>query len=218
MPDLVVESLTHSPTNPTTADTITFTAVVKNVGTASAPASVMALRVGENQWTTHDIPALAANASYTVTRTATMALGNYTNLAWADYTETVSESNEGNNQRMDTVTVTGMPDLIVVDIYCEPYSAPGGTPMDIFVSVQNVGTARAGASVLRVQWPGGQLLTNFDVGELEPGAWSDEYSYYIYYPVGAWDCMLGTADAEGSVTESNEGNNQKLGCYERPMY
>ncbi len=37
-PDLVVSSLTHSPAAPTTSDTITFKAVVKNIGSATAGA------------------------------------------------------------------------------------------------------------------------------------------------------------------------------------
>jgi len=42
-PDLVVQSLTYAPENPTTADYITFTMVVQNAGNATAGESVLRL-------------------------------------------------------------------------------------------------------------------------------------------------------------------------------
>jgi hypothetical protein len=45
-PDLILESLTHNPANPTTADEITFTAVVKNIGNSSAGSSTLMFKIG----------------------------------------------------------------------------------------------------------------------------------------------------------------------------
>ena len=42
LPDLTVR-VSHSPANPTTEDTITFTAVVKNVGQGKADASTLSI-------------------------------------------------------------------------------------------------------------------------------------------------------------------------------
>jgi hypothetical protein len=111
LPDLIVESLTHSPANPTTADQITFTAVVKNVGTASAGASTLMFRIGGETpgapKTQFSVPALAPGASKTVTRLLTLNVAqNYMNTATADYTSLVAESNETNNTTTDTYAVT----------------------------------------------------------------------------------------------------------------
>ena len=106
-PDLVVSSLTHSPTNPTTADTITFVATVQNIGSAPAAASVLRFRIGgESSPPTYPIPTLAPSATYSVTRTAQLTAQNYVNEATADFTGVVSESNESNNVTTDTYTVT----------------------------------------------------------------------------------------------------------------
>ena len=45
-PDLIIESLTHSPANPDTDDLITFKAVVKNIGTVQAGKSTLEFRIG----------------------------------------------------------------------------------------------------------------------------------------------------------------------------
>ena len=60
LPDLVVQSLTHTPANPATGAPITFNAVVRNAGTASAVASIARWSVtpGPNA-ALEQIPALA---------------------------------------------------------------------------------------------------------------------------------------------------------------
>ena len=108
-PDLVVYSLTRSPASPTTADPITFTAVVQNTGTAPAGASTLHLRVGyETQGTSHNIPALAVGASATVTRLVPplTTAQSYITTATADTNDVVAESNETNNTRQLSFTVT----------------------------------------------------------------------------------------------------------------
>jgi len=111
LPDLVVASLTHSPTNPTTADTITFVATVQNIGSGTAGSSVLEFGIGgENPRPTYPVPSLAPSATFQVTRTAQLAVAQgYTNTATADVTSVVAESNESNNVTTDVYTVT--PDI-----------------------------------------------------------------------------------------------------------
>jgi hypothetical protein len=110
LPDLIVESLTHSPANPTTADLITFTAVVKNVGTGSAGGSTLLFTIGGEtpgaSGTLFPVPALGSGASHTVTRQLTLNVAQgYINTATADYNHEVAESNEANNTTEDRYTV-----------------------------------------------------------------------------------------------------------------
>lgn len=106
-PDLRIESLTHSPANPTTADTITFTAVVKNIGLRPAGSSTLALKVGgETIPKTYSVPSLSAGGRHTVQRQETLTVAqNYRNTATADFKNEVRESNETNNQKIDEYTV-----------------------------------------------------------------------------------------------------------------
>ena len=108
--DLIVQSLTHSPASPTTADLITFTAVVQNIGAATAPASTLMFGIGGETpgfpATLVAIPALAPGQTFQVQRQMTLIAQNYLNTAIADYTNAVAETNESNNTTTDSYTVT----------------------------------------------------------------------------------------------------------------
>lgn len=108
-PDLVVESLTHSPSNPTTQTQITFTAVVRNMGTGQAGPSTVSFRVGGETppGRTFAVPMLAPNQAFTVSRQEKLAVAqNYRNTVIADVNNDVRETDETNNQRTDDYTVT----------------------------------------------------------------------------------------------------------------
>lgn len=127
-PDLVVESLTHSPLRPLDTDEITFTVVVKNIGGATTGVgSTLSLEIpisnqgfGYVAGTTHPIPVLAAGASETIVRTVTVAdecfspgLCNAPSsaFAFADIDNDVAELDESNNAKFDPFTVYGAGDV-----------------------------------------------------------------------------------------------------------
>lgn len=110
LPDLIVDSLTHSPANPTIQDVITFTAVVKNIGTGPASLSTLEFRVGGetpgSSATIFAVPPLGSGQSFPVERQLVLGVAqNYRNTATADVNNDVLESNEANNQRTDAYRV-----------------------------------------------------------------------------------------------------------------
>ena len=109
-PDLIVESLKHSPPNPTTSDIVTITAVVKNLGPGAASASMLRMACGEESSPPmYNVPALAAGTNYTVIRQLRYDIAqNYRNTATADASNAVSETDESNNQLTDDFTVTDL--------------------------------------------------------------------------------------------------------------
>jgi V8-like Glu-specific endopeptidase len=106
-PDLTIETLTHTPGTPTTADEITFVAVVKNVGAGSAGPSTLSFRIGgESSPPTFSVPNLAPGEAYTVQRRLTLGVAqNYLNTVIVDVNNDVPESNEANNKQTDRYTV-----------------------------------------------------------------------------------------------------------------
>lgn len=106
-PDLIIESLTHTPANPTTTDSITFKAVVKNIGAGTAGPSTLALKVGrETVPKTYPIPELKRGQTYTVQRRMSLSKPQrYMYKATADVKNNVHESNETNNERTNIFTV-----------------------------------------------------------------------------------------------------------------
>lgn len=108
LPDLVVDSLPHWPRNPTVLDTITFTAIVKNIGGSTATSSTLNFRVGgETFGKDFAIPALSPGQSFTVQRMEVLGVAQrYRNTVTADSKNAVVEANEGNNQKTSDYTVS----------------------------------------------------------------------------------------------------------------
>jgi hypothetical protein len=112
--NLIISSFTRSRTDPTVADDITFTAVVKNVGTDPAPASRMSLRVGGETFPpSFPVPALAPGATFTVTRTLNLNVAQgYFAEAKADIKNDVVETNETDNNALMFFAVTALTAII----------------------------------------------------------------------------------------------------------
>lgn len=107
-PDLIVESLTHTPENPTTSDLITFVAVVRNVGDDVAGGSILNFRVGgETYGQNFKTPPLNPGETFTATRQMVLGVAqNYRVTATTDSGNAVAESDESNNVTIDVFTVT----------------------------------------------------------------------------------------------------------------
>lgn len=113
--DLIVTDVTWTPASPVTGNAITFSAVIKNQGTAATPASTIhgvAFSVNGTRVSFSDqsTSSLAAEATRTVTAnggtwTPTSA-GSYSVEAFVDDIDRIpNESNENNNKHTETLTV-----------------------------------------------------------------------------------------------------------------
>jgi hypothetical protein len=106
-PDLIVQSITHFPSEPTTTGKIAFTATVKNVGVGAAGPCKLSFKVGgETYPPIKDIPYLASGSTFSVheTRTLDVAQG-YLVTVKVDIYDDISESSEINNQRTHSLIV-----------------------------------------------------------------------------------------------------------------
>ena len=214
LPDLVISSLTHSPASPTTLDQITFTAVVKNIGTGSAGASTLSFQIGgESIPPTFSVPALAPGATHTVQRQLVLGVAqNYINTAIADVNNDVTESDETNNQRTDTFSVSGPPDLVISSLTHSPASPTTLDQITFTAVVKNIGTGSAGASTLSFQIGGESIPPTFSVPALAPGA---THTVQRQLVLGVAQNYINTAiaDVNNDVTESDETNNQRTDTF-----
>jgi len=106
LPDLLVESMSASPTNPTIGQNVTFTLTVRNQGGAAAGLFRVRL-VGRTSSTHTYITQLAAGASQTFTLTMPLTTSPETFTARTDDFGQVAESDEMNNERSLTITSGG---------------------------------------------------------------------------------------------------------------
>jgi len=109
-PDLIVSTLTASNNQAPQGSKVTFTATIKNQGTAGAGASTTQFKDGNTVLGSVSTAAIPANGSVTVTfnwYTASAKKGNHTITATADSTNVVAESNENNNTKTITISIQG---------------------------------------------------------------------------------------------------------------
>lgn len=212
MPDLIVSSLDHSPGNPFINDTITLTAVVKNVGGETATTSTLELDVeGEGGPITFTIPILVPDETSEVQiQVIKSAAGTYQVTATADLDDDNEESNEDNNVSIYAFTVRGPgPDLIISALNYAPAMPFTDQTITITAQVENAGNADATTSTLWILI-GSEL--DPEIFEIEPLAPTDTLQVQLQlivvepgsYPVTA------TADAEEENLESDETNNADI--------
>lgn len=172
IPDMIVESLTHSPLNPTIEDSITFTAVVKNTGSSGAVASTLEIRVGgETYGELYDIPALGAGESYTVQRQEILSVAqNYMTTATVDKNNNVVESLETNNQKTDLFSVTRVQsDLVIESLIYSPANPTTKDTILFTVVVKNIGNLGTASSTLEIRVGGETYGKTYSIPALRPG-------------------------------------------------
>ena len=234
LPDLIVQSVSWSPANPTTGQAVTFNAMVKNQGNAATPAGVI-IGVGfsvdgtELTWSDNSTTSLAPGATRFLVadggtnngaNTWTATTGTHTILAYVDDVNRITESNENNNQLTATVTVTaGLPDLIVQSISWSPIHPATGQSVVFSCVVKNQGNAATPAGVVigvGFSVDGTELTwSDNSTTSLAPGA-----TRFLVADGGTnngantWTATTGThtilayVDDVNRITESNENNNQ----------
>jgi len=146
-----------------------------------------------------------------------LADGSYQYHVTAKYSSPSAESGPSNTVTVD-VSSEAKPDLIITNPTVEPANVePGGT-INVTCKLENQGTAQAGSSMLRIYLSqdeifdsGDRQLASGSMDPLDPGATRDVTGQNIQIPtntnVGNWFVIF-LADADGTVNESIENNNQ----------
>ena len=231
LPDMVVSSISMSPTNPAVGQAVTFSAVVTNQGSAATPAGVVigvAFLVDgtEVTWSDNDSTSLAPGASVTLTAdsgssgvaTWPATSGSHTIEAYVNDIGRFSESNTSNNTLSQSFSVSaGLPDLIVSSVSMSPANPTVGQNVTFSAVVKNQGTGATPAGVVigvaflvdgtEVTW------SDNDSTSLAPGASVTLTADNGSSGVATWPATSGSHTLEayvndiGRFSESNTSNN-----------
>jgi glucose/arabinose dehydrogenase/subtilase family serine protease len=171
---------------------------------------------------TRSVPALAAGATSTGSRTVTVptttVLGTYFVLACADDVAKAAETNEANNcNKSPTAVVVGRPDLIVYSLTNPPATTAPGQSFTVTDLTRNDGNYNAAASTTRfflsmdATKDAGDILLGGtrSIPSLAPLASSSgtkTVTVPTTTPVGSYR-LLACADDLNKVTETQESNN-----------
>ena len=154
-PDLVVESPSVSDSSPFVGASFTFSATVRNRGTASSAATTLRYYLSTRstefgQVGTDAVDALAASATSdeSIDLTAPSPAGTYYYSACVD--DVTGESDTSNNcSTTVAVTVSTAPDLVVGSPSVSDSSPDAGASFTFSATVHNFGTASSAATTLR---------------------------------------------------------------------
>jgi hypothetical protein len=111
-PDLVIEDISWSPSNPKQGDTITFTVKIKNRGDGNAGTSTVKYYIDGSYVDSDTVPSLSVGSTSTQMFTWTAHSGSHSIKAIADCYGAIAESNEGNNEKSITIEVGEEPEEI----------------------------------------------------------------------------------------------------------
>jgi parallel beta-helix repeat protein len=106
-------------------------------------------------------------------------------------------------------TSTPLPDLIVEDTWIEPVEFNPGEEVKLYARIKNIGDADAVGKFWWNRYIDSNFINRYYRNDLAAGDSKTTYKKYIW----PTDCNSHTykvvVDAEGNITESNEGNNER---------
>jgi subtilase family serine protease len=206
LPDLTVTSLNGDKVLYEAGETVTVSAVVKNIGSTSTAATTVRLTVPNIGTFSSSLTALGAGVSRTVTFTFTaptsLSAHSITVTAYADPDNVVSESNEGNNSCSATISVNALrPDIEIVDSTITDWYA--GMDATVSATVRNNTTQPVPAVAIQLTIGSASFTESIPI----PGNGSNLAVFRITVPAaGSYTVML-VADPGGALDETNESNN-----------
>ncbi len=191
------------------ATAVSYTAVYRTVGGVSAlfaNYTIPALNNGTN----------VTNGSVVFTCNASAGYGTHTFAAYSDSTSAIFEADEGNNVHNALFSITcnnvaSSPDLVVAKLDANQTVLLLSQKALITINTSNIGNAASVASITSVATGGsGNPLSagSVGVGALAPGA-SENGTVNFTCSMAALGShtITATADATGTNSESDEGNN-----------
>ncbi len=224
-PDLVVSSAT-GPAMAAAGMPVNVTETTQNTGTGNAPASVtgiylstnILLDAGDIRLASRTVPLLGPGASSLKTTSVTLpavSAGTWYLIVNADDERTITETNETNNTRAISILVG--PDLTLASIAL-PFSVAAGSTVSVTDSVKNIGSASAGASVIRFYLSANALFDSSDtfLGEQPVAAigagltTGGTASVTIPPGLSGTYYLFAVVDAANQVEEASESNNTGL--------
>lgn len=207
-PDLVVTDITTDPTEPEAGQNVTLTATVENQGHTAAGNSTLIFKVNGTQLGDRvNVSSLAPGESVQVTSVNwTASNGSHELEAEADSGDNVTEADETNNDRTETLAIGQAPNLVATDLQANDTEPAPGENVTFTVTIENDGDLDASSFQVRFLLDGEQVGENVTVSGLTAGSTATATS-------DAWNATEGEhtieaiVDADEQIDEKAEDDN-----------
>jgi len=144
-PDLIIQDIYWSPSNPKQGDTVTINVKTKNQGSENAGGFYVCYYVDGSYYDRDYVSSLSAGSTTTTSFSWTADCGSHAIKAVADCYDAVTESDEENNWRSKGgLNIPCNPDLIIQDISWSPSSPKMGETVTINIITKNKGSGNTG--------------------------------------------------------------------------
>jgi subtilase family serine protease len=207
--DLIVETLIHTPQNPTNYDTITITAIVRSIAPLTPTTSTLEIKIdGEATPAYYTIPPLAPMETFQVERQVKLDPGIHSVLATADFYDVVDESFEDNNTATDSIDVSPLyiADLVVETLSHSPMNPFTEDMVTLTAVIKNQGNIPATTSTLALIID--SEVTSLTLPVIEPDG-IYEIQVVKNFPIAGTYPVTAVADSGGDIPELYEDNNTK---------
>ncbi len=227
--DLYISAVT-APGSAATGQTISVSDTTNKSGCAIGTTTTRVYLSTDNKWWTNDtelgsraVPAfgagyLSSSGSTSVTIPASTPAGNYYIIGRADADGVIAETNEGNNNRGVSITITSNVDFYVSSVSSSG-SANAGDTISVSDTTNKGGAGVTGASTTKIYlstdnkwWTNDTELGSRAVPAFGAGYLSSSGSTSVTIPTDACTqtyYLIARADADAVIGETNEGNNNK---------
>jgi subtilase family serine protease len=205
VPDLIVQSISWSPSGVSNGDNVIFNITVKNQGDSPSRVSKVNLYIDGVSRGYRDVlpidPGSINSASYSWIARA----GQHNIKAVIDDTNQVTESNETNNEYTTTFS-TLSPDLIVASISWDPENPSKNDIITFSANITNQGAGRSDACQL-AYYIDGSFQSLLLVGAIEAES-SENVTFTYTAPLDFHEIRV-IIDYNNTVLESDDTNNDK---------
>ena len=204
--DLIVSSLSWTPSNFTDGEPVTFTAAIENIGAGNTTKDIRTtFYIDDISIGYKSISGLASSSSATITQTWSATPGEHKIKAIVDSNLWVAESNESNNTMELNLTRVDLADLIVSDLTWTPANFSDGEVVTFTASVNNTGIGNTTRGFY-IKF----LVDGTSIGEQYLSGLASSSSRNV---IQTWTATPGEhiikaeVDSRKNVVESNETNN-----------
>ncbi|OGO07046.1 MAG: hypothetical protein A2Y92_00055 [Chloroflexi bacterium RBG_13_57_8] len=202
-PDLVVLSVSWTPTGPSKGDNVSFRVTVKNQGNSRSGANRLIFYIDGNSRGYKDIYPIEPANTTVVTYSWVAQAGQHALKAVVDEAQQVEEGNEANNEYNATFT-TLPPDLVVKNVTWVPGNPSKNDVVSFSANVTNQGSGRSDSCQL-AYYIDGQVQSTLLVPSLAAGMLNE--ITFTWTATTEMHEVKVIVDSAGTVAESDENNN-----------
>ena len=213
-PDLILDDIFWSPSNPEEGDSVTIKANIKNIGDATANGFDTKLYIDGSSYSTKYTSSLSPGSSTTITFSSWKATSGCHNLkVFVDSGHDVEESNENNNEKTETLCVEEkkLPDLTVEDIWWSPSDPEEGDSVTFYAKIKNIGRGDINRKEFYTSvYIDGKKLSYKVVTTLPAGSYTTITFPKKWTAVSNCHTVKVIVDSTDDINESNENNNTRV--------